>query len=300
MGCCRYWLDCNHLDWYLVRGNLLLYLHLSGWPETAKETHTQVQQKYEIKMEKIIQHSPAYADPGLGNSDQASSTAGVFKQQRSGTIEFIKWIAIIAMAVDHIGLLLYPDLTVLRMVGRIALPLFGYLLIHNYLFFTSDKKKYILRLWVFAVISQPLFYYIVSPSLNIFVMLALALSSIYLIESTKEAGSNRAIESIIGFVIVSLAVVFSLFINYGVFGFALLMFMYLSFTKSEYAFFVFLSIALMNFSLTHVPYVFCGFLFYPIIYFSGQLDLNTKRMKPLFFYAFYPTHLLIISLFTLS
>ena len=58
----------------------------------------------------------------------------------------------------------------------------------------------------------------------------------------------------------------SLFINYGFFGFALLMFMFLSFTKSEYAFFVFLSIVLMNFSLTHVSYVLYRFLFYPIIH----------------------------------
>ena len=245
------------------------------------------------------QSSHTYADSRSESNRQTSSASGVFRQQSSGTIEFIKWIAIIAMAVDHIGLILFPDVTVLRMIGRVALPLFGFLLIHNYLFFTTDKKKYIVRLWVFSAISQPFFYYIVSPALNIFVLLALALSSIYLIESTKGAGSNRAIESMTGFVIVSLALVFSFFINYGVFGFALLMFMYLSFAKSEYVFFVFLSIALMNFSLAHVSYVFCGFLFYPIIYFSGQLDLKIKRMKPLFFYAFYPAHLLIISLFTL-
>ena len=243
-----------------------------------------------------FQYSPTSTDPRSESNHLAFS---VFKQHDSGTIEFIKWIAIIAMAVDHVGLILFPDLTVLRMVGRVALPLFGFILIHNYRFFTTDKTKYIVRLWVFAAISQPFFYYIVYPSLNIFVLLALALSSIYLIESTKDAGSNCAIESMTGFVIVSLALALSLFINYGVFGFALLMFMYLSFTKSEYAFFVFLSIALMNFSLTHVSYVFCGFLFYPIIYFSGQLDLKIKRMKPLFFYAFYPAHLLIISLFTL-
>lgn len=247
-----------------------------------------------------FQYSHAYADSRSESNHQASTTSGVFRQQSSGTIEFIKWIAIIAMAVDHVGLILFPDLTVLRMVGRVALPLFGYLLFHNYLFFTSDKKKYIVRLWVFAAISQPFFYYIVYPSLNIFVLLALALSSIYMIESTKGAGSNRAIESMTGFVIISLALALSFFINYGVFGFALLMFMYLSFTKCGYTFFVFLSIALMNFSLTHVSYVFSGFLFYPIIYFSGQLDPNIKRMNPLFFYTFYPVHLLIIALFTLS
>jgi hypothetical protein len=71
-------------------------------------------------------------------------------------------------------------------------------------------------------------------------------------------------------------------------------------SKCEYAFFVFLSIALMNFSLTHVSYVFSGFFFYPIIYFSVKLDPNIKRMNPLFYYAFYPLHLLSIALFTLS
>ena|GEM_PF-507988 len=243
------------------------------------------------------QYSHIYADSRSESNDRASSVTGVFRQQSSGTIEFIKWIAIIAMAVDHIGLILFPDLTVLRMVGRVALPLFGYLLIHNYRFFTTDKKKYIVRLWVFAAISQPFFYYIVYPSLNIFFLLAVALTAIYLIEMPEKTGDQGFIAR---FGILCLASMLSVFINYGFFGFALLMFMSLSFTKSEYAFFVFLSIALMNFSLTHVSYVFCGFLFYPIIFFSGQLNLKIKRMKPLFFYAFYPAHLLIISLFTLS
>lgn len=246
------------------------------------------------------QYTHAYAVSRSENNHQTISAAGVFKQQSSGTIEFIKWIAIIAMAVDHVGLILFPDLTVLRMVGRVALPLFGFILIHNYRFFTTDKKKYIVRLWVFAAISQPFFYYIVYPSLNIFFLLALALTVIHLTENTMGRAFNRPVENITGFMIVSLALVISSFINYGVFGFALLLFMYLSFSKWEYAFFVFLSIALMNFSLTHVSYVFSGFIFYPIIYFSGQLVPSIKRMKPLFFYIFYPAHLLIIALFTLS
>ena len=246
------------------------------------------------------QCSHAYVDSRSDSAHQVSRIAGVFKQQNSGTIEFIKWIAIIAMTVDHVGLILFPDLTVLRMVGRVALPLFGYLLIHNYLFFTTDKKKYIARLWVFAAISQPFFYYIVYPSLNIFFLLALALTVIHLTENTRGRAFNRSVENITGFMIVSLALALSSFINYGIFGFALLLFMYLAFERIEYAFFVFLLIALMNFSLTHVSYVFCGFLFYPIIFFSGQLNLNIKRMKPLLFYAFYPAHLLVISLFSLS
>ena len=253
-----------------------------------------------MKMDKIIQYSQTPADPRSESNDRASSVTGAFRQQSSGTIEFIKWIAIIAMAVDHIGLILFPDVTALRMVGRVALPLFGYLLIHNYLFFTNDKKRYIVRLWVFAAISQPFTYFIVSPSLNIFFLLALGLNTIYLIEGIKVAASSRAIESITAFIVVSLSLVFSLFVSYGLFGLTLLLFMYRSFDKSEYVFFVFLSIVLMNFSMEHTSYMYLGFLFYPIIYFSGQLDLKIKRMKPLFFYVFYPAHLLILSLFTLG
>ena len=67
--------------------------------------------------------------------------------------EALKWIAIATMTIDHIGAVLYPDITVLRIVGRLALPIFCYLLT---LGVKSEIKvrSYIVRLFSFALIAQ--------------------------------------------------------------------------------------------------------------------------------------------------
>jgi len=71
-----------------------------------------------------------------------------------GINEFwIKIIALVAMVVDHIGLFFYPDIVVLRMIGRISFPLFAWL-VANGAYHTRNMNGYIVRLFVFAVITQ--------------------------------------------------------------------------------------------------------------------------------------------------
>jgi len=67
----------------------------------------------------------------------------------SSQIELFKWLAIFAMILDHVGFLLFPNEIEFRIIGRVAFPLFAFVLIHNYLFFTRDKIKFIQRLFVF-------------------------------------------------------------------------------------------------------------------------------------------------------
>lgn len=61
------------------------------------------------------------------------------------------------MTVDHIGAVLYPDLVALRIIGRLAFPLYSYLLV---LGVESSKniKGYLARLFLFALISQIPYY----------------------------------------------------------------------------------------------------------------------------------------------
>lgn len=70
----------------------------------------------------------------------------------------LKTIAIIAMVIDHIGFYFSPVLPttiyiVLRYIGRIAMPIFIYLLVQGF-FHTKNFKKYIVRIGIFAVVTQ--------------------------------------------------------------------------------------------------------------------------------------------------
>ena len=94
----------------------------------------------------------------------------------SSQITFLKWVALLSMLVDHLFKINFPDSASAlwgECIGRIAFPLFCLLLATNATQHTRKIDRYLLRLFVFAVISQP-FYAMAfdSGQLNIFFTLA--------------------------------------------------------------------------------------------------------------------------------
>ena len=67
----------------------------------------------------------------------------------------LQWIALITMTIDHIGFLLFPKLTILRVIGRIAMPIFVFCLAEGFIH-TKSRQKYFMRLGILAVISEAL------------------------------------------------------------------------------------------------------------------------------------------------
>ena len=65
----------------------------------------------------------------------------------------LKVIAILAMFCDHFGDFYYEEVTMLNYIGRLAFPIFAFQIAQGYIH-TKDIKKYILRLTIFAFISQ--------------------------------------------------------------------------------------------------------------------------------------------------
>mgnify|MGYP002767517980 FL=1 len=71
----------------------------------------------------------------------------------------LKIIAIIAMTIDHIADLLYPGMpnifisNVMHIIGRLTAPIMFFFICEGY-YYTKDVKKYISRLFIFALISH--------------------------------------------------------------------------------------------------------------------------------------------------
>lgn len=94
----------------------------------------------------------------------------------------LKVIAFLAMTIDHIGLVLCNNLPILRMIGRIAFPIFAYQIVDSY-FYTSNRNMLKLRLLITALISQPIFAYVFNTYyFNIFFSLLLYLILIDIFE----------------------------------------------------------------------------------------------------------------------
>lgn len=68
----------------------------------------------------------------------------------------LKIIAIVCMIIDHVGARLLPDVQEMRMIGRIAFPLYLWCMTVGACY-TSDPVRYALRLFVAGVIAQPFY-----------------------------------------------------------------------------------------------------------------------------------------------
>lgn len=133
----------------------------------------------------------------------------------------LKLLAILTMTIDHIGAVLYPEVTVLRLVGRLAFPIFAFLLVEGY-GHTSDVKKYLIRLWVFALISEIPYDLafdgvLYDPShQNIFFTLGLALLGLWAMDRLSDT------DPVVGPLVFVLLCVISLLLrtDYNIFGMA--------------------------------------------------------------------------------
>ena len=107
----------------------------------------------------------------------------------------LKLLAMIAMTLDHIGCIFFPRLPLLRMIGRLAMPILCFF-IGEGLRHTRNPQKYLLRLVGFALISElpfDLAFYgrVDWASQNVYFTLALGLMALRLLQSSSPSMMGR-------------------------------------------------------------------------------------------------------------
>ncbi len=70
----------------------------------------------------------------------------------------LKIIAVITMTIDHLGYFMFPEIRELRIIGRMAYPIFTYLFALSYRY-TSNKMVLLGRLVAFAMLGHALIYW---------------------------------------------------------------------------------------------------------------------------------------------
>ncbi len=210
----------------------------------------------------------------------------------------LKIIAMLSMLVDHIGVELYPQLRFLRIIGRIALPLFAYMIAEG-CFYTKNRTKYLVTLSTLAVLCQVVFY-ITTKSLyqGILITFSLSIITIFSIDCLiKSKDLFKITLALIGltftfFVSIIIPIAFKqkgFAIDYGLFGMLLPVAIYYSPNKickliSCACMLALLSIGseIQFFSLFALPL---------LALYNGKR--GTPKLKYVF-YIFYPLHLIVI------
>ncbi len=227
----------------------------------------------------------------------------------------LKIIAIVTMLIDHIGAAIIETMNIYdssghiinqnlyiadritRAIGRLAFPIFCFLLVEGF-FYTHSRVKYAIRLAIFALISeipfdlaftkQPLYL----EYQNVFFTLLIGMLMMMAIQYVRDnilpkitKGKNMVallLQTVIFLAAAYLATL--LRTDYNFWGITAIFLMYiLRFSRLYMC--LCESLFFMSFEF---PTAIISFL--PIYYYNGKRGLKIKY----FFYIFYPAHLLIL------
>lgn len=196
-------------------------------------------------------------------------------------------IAMASMLTDHIGIVFLPDAVVLRIVGRLAFPIYCWLLVKG-MNYTKDKIKYFLRLLIIAAISQPVYMELFGTTgFNVVFTLILGFLALQLI--------NIKLPSFVKIVSVFALILFSSVINieYSAYGILLILIYRFADRKTAIAAHTLLNIIFTPFFSYIQMFSIIGtviVIFYKDKNFSWEID---KKFR-LFYRIFYPLHMVFL------
>lgn len=226
----------------------------------------------------------------------------------------LKILACVFMAIDHIGYSLFPNVALLRIIGRLALPIFAFFIAEGCRY-TRHKLKRFLTLLICGAVFL-LAYYVAFRYIygSIFITFAASTLVIYILSECKKNifPKIKTLPLIISLLLLILSICGYYYLNtlikidYGFYGMLIPVFISIfDFHKIDapeklktadnlYVKLLCMSIPMVLLSLNNALHYLQFFSFFAIpllLLYNGKPG---KRKMKYFFYIFYPVHLLII------
>lgn len=210
----------------------------------------------------------------------------------------LKLIALITMTIDHIGMMLFPRTILLRVIGRLAFPIFAYMIAEGCQY-TRNRSRYFLSMAGLGLLCQ-IVYWVATGSLYMCVLVTFSLSIllIYAIDFGREKGGVFWAVPLLalGAAIFACEVMPRLLpgtdygIDYGTWGVLLPVFAYLGTSRKDKFALTSAGLILLNRTLGGLQW-YSLLALIPLFFYNGTR--GKKKMKYLF-YIYYPLHLVVL------
>lgn len=203
------------------------------------------------------------------------------------------------MLIDHAGILLFPGAAWMRIVGRLAFPLYAFCIAEGFRH-TRSRGKYFLRIFILGAACQ-IVYYVAAGDTLIGILIAFSLSILYmwLFDETKTALRERKKSryALLTACVAALAALWLLCqfveIDYGFFGVILPVLISLFEDRRARLCAMAMGLIVLCVDTASVRQWFCLAALIPAALYNGQPGRH--RLK-YFFYIFYPAHLALLQL----
>ena len=216
----------------------------------------------------------------------------------------LKFLAMVTMTMDHIGFILLPQHWILRIIGRLAMPIYAFLIAEGCRH-TRNRTKYLLTMLAMAILCQVVSY-VVTGSLYqcILVTFSLSISLIYLLDHAVRKRSIAAFAAaaaglgaayFLTEILPGLLPGTDFAVDYGFIGVLVPIFAFIGKTKWQKLGLT--AIALVGMSLCSLWVQWFSLLaLIPLALYNGER--GNASLKYLF-YLFYPAHIAILHLISM-
>lgn len=217
----------------------------------------------------------------------------------------LKLIALVAMTIDHIGVSIFPDIPIFRIIGRLAFPIFAYMIAEGCTY-TRSKIRYLASIGTVALLCQTVYFWFCGSLYQcIFVTFFLSVVMVYATDNliNKKDGFSAIIAIItLALILIVTNVLPNLLSNtdfavdYGIFGVMVPVLVYVAPGKIPKLFALIVGLVFLSYASGYIQW-YSLLSVVPLLFYNGQRGMmNTKWL----FYVYYPVHLVLIWCISMS